>query len=159
MILVWTHVGGNGQGFDREVVDGPFTYSNFPINVEQGPSGDLRATNRGLLRNFGARVGSLPTLAQTTAALAPDFYDGANFDITSDGFRNRVEGWHSSVNPPGNHNQVHVWIGGDMLPGTSPNDPLFFLNHCNHHKTTLYSDNVQVIRCILFLQVNHRYQR
>ena len=26
---------------------------------------------------------------------------------------------------------VHVWIGGDMGPGTSPNDPAFFLNHCN----------------------------
>ena len=29
------------------------------------------------------------------------------------------------------HNRVHVWVGGDMLPGTSPNDPVFFLNHCN----------------------------
>jgi tyrosinase len=26
---------------------------------------------------------------------------------------------------------VHVWIGGDMGPGTSPNDPAFYLNHCN----------------------------
>jgi tyrosinase len=26
---------------------------------------------------------------------------------------------------------VHVWVGGDMGPGTSPNDPVFYLNHCN----------------------------
>src|SRR5215218_3499411 len=42
--------------------------------------------------------------------------------------RNLAEGWH---NGPQLHNRVHVWVGGDMLPGTSPNDPVFFLNHCN----------------------------
>jgi len=26
---------------------------------------------------------------------------------------------------------VHVWVGGDMSPASSPNDPVFFLNHCN----------------------------
>jgi len=29
------------------------------------------------------------------------------------------------------HNRVHTWIGGDMLRSTSPNDPVFYLNHCN----------------------------
>ena len=29
------------------------------------------------------------------------------------------------------HNRVHIWVGGDMGPGTSPNDPVFFLHHCN----------------------------
>jgi tyrosinase len=29
------------------------------------------------------------------------------------------------------HNLVHVWVGGDMGPASSPNDPVFFLNHCN----------------------------
>ena len=28
-------------------------------------------------------------------------------------------------------NLVHVWVGRDMSPGSSPNDPVFFLNHCN----------------------------
>jgi tyrosinase len=29
------------------------------------------------------------------------------------------------------HNKVHVWVGGDMGPASSPNDPVFYLNHCN----------------------------
>ena len=29
------------------------------------------------------------------------------------------------------HNRIHVWVGGDMAPATSPNDPVFYLNHCN----------------------------
>jgi hypothetical protein len=28
------------------------------------------------------------------------------------------------------HNRVHAWVGGSMLPHTSPNDPVFFLHHC-----------------------------
>ena len=29
------------------------------------------------------------------------------------------------------HNLVHRWVGGDMLSGTSPNVPAFWLNHAN----------------------------
>ena len=29
------------------------------------------------------------------------------------------------------HNRVHVWVGGSMSPGTSPDDPVFFMHHCN----------------------------
>lgn len=29
------------------------------------------------------------------------------------------------------HNQVHAMIGGQMTTGSSPNDPVFFLHHCN----------------------------
>jgi tyrosinase len=53
---------------------------------------------------------------------------------TSASFRNRLEGWLTRQGDPpgpGLHNRVHTWIGGDMLFGTSPNDPVFFLNHCN----------------------------
>ena len=28
------------------------------------------------------------------------------------------------------HNRVHLWVGGNMAPMTSPNDPVFFLHHC-----------------------------
>ena len=29
------------------------------------------------------------------------------------------------------HNKVHVRVGGDMGPASSPNDPVLYLNHCN----------------------------
>jgi tyrosinase len=45
-----------------------------------------------------------------------------------------VEGWSGPGGEPWLHNRVHVWVGGDMLPGTSPNDPVFFLNHCNEDR-------------------------
>jgi tyrosinase len=55
------------------------------------------------------------------------FYDAFPWDPNSEGFRNEFEGW---FNGPGMHNRVHVWIGGDMGPASSPNDPVFYLNHC-----------------------------
>lgn len=71
----------------------------------------------------------LPTKADVAACLQEPQYDQAPWDVNAGGFRNRVEGW--TPNAPGMHNLVHVWIGGDMAPATSPNDPLFYLNHCN----------------------------
>ena len=29
------------------------------------------------------------------------------------------------------HNTVHRWVGGNMLDMSSPNDPIFWLHHCN----------------------------
>jgi tyrosinase len=56
-------------------------------------------------------------------------YDRPNWDENSAllSFRNLLEGWAGT----GLHNRVHVWVGGSMGPGTSPNDPVFFLHHCN----------------------------
>jgi tyrosinase len=60
-------------------------------------------------------------------------YDEPPWDVTSVGFRNRLEGWSSEGTPPAPwlHNRVHVWVGGDMISSTSPNDPVFYLHHCN----------------------------
>src|SRR5262249_38403088 len=49
-------------------------------------------------------------------------------------FRNVFEGWvpwDPANFGPELHNKVHVWVGGSMGPMSSPNDPIFFLHHCN----------------------------
>jgi len=43
-------------------------------------------------------------------------------------FRPYLEGFTS---PSGTHNFIHPWVGGHMSNSTSPNDPVFFLHHCN----------------------------
>jgi hypothetical protein len=50
---------------------------------------------------------------------------------TTSSFRNILEGWVSAGGDVDLHNRVHVWVGGSMLPGTSPDDPVFFMHHCN----------------------------
>jgi Common central domain of tyrosinase len=54
---------------------------------------------------------------------------------TTSSFRNILEGWLSARTPPDlpieTHNRVHVWVAGSMEFASSPNDPVFFLHHCN----------------------------
>jgi tyrosinase len=122
---LWSADGIGGTGFP--VVDGPFTEADFPVLIESDRFGGLRQTRRGLVRDLGADVPTLPTSLEMAAALDETDYDADPWDRSSDGFRNRLEGWL----PFGMHNRVHVWVGGDMAPATSPNDPVFYLNHCN----------------------------
>lgn len=119
-------MGGNGRPSDGRVTTGPFAYDNgnWTLTVD-GP--DLK-------RRFGqsSSATTLPTTTQVDQCLAVNQYDSSPWNITSNlntSFRNRLEGWGSSE--PQLHNRVHVWVGGSMLPMSSPNDPVFFLHHCN----------------------------
>ncbi|MGH2732017.1 MAG: tyrosinase family protein, partial [Actinomycetota bacterium] len=68
---------------------------------------------------------------QVGQALLISTYDSSPWNTSTADFRNRLEGWQPLANAPGLHNRVHVWVGGDMSPSSSPNDPVFYLNHCN----------------------------
>ena len=124
-------MGGSGN----PVTTGPFAFNandpaTFRVRIEANVNGQLVQTNHGLRRALGMQAPRLPNKADTAGAVALTPYDAPPWDTSSAGFRNRLEGWAPPA-PPALHNRVHVWVGGDMLPSTSPNDPVFFMNHCN----------------------------
>jgi tyrosinase len=126
---VWA---SNCMGGDS-ATKGPFRKAVFPVKLAANNSGTLIQVNRALRRRRGVGVQGipnppLPTRSMTAAAIATLPPDTAPWNENSSGFRNRVEGWNPAN---GNHNLVHIWVGGDMLPSSSPNDPVFYLNHCN----------------------------
>ncbi|MEV6381990.1 tyrosinase family protein [Streptomyces sp. NPDC051773] len=134
-------MGGSGTLFAPEVTDGPFAFkpadpNTFRVRIAIEQNLGVIQSDRGLRRVLGADADSLPTRGHVAAALdagAPGAdpslatYDFSPWNVTSKGFRNRLEGW----NPYGLHNQVHAWIGRDMGLASSPNDPVFYLHHCN----------------------------
>lgn len=128
-------MGGDGN----PVQTGPFSYrpadpNSWRVRIEGNSSAELVSVDRGLWRVFAdseSGIPDLPTSAQVSTCLQLTPYDTAQWDVGSQRFRNTLEGWRSNRQEPEHHNRVHVWVGGDMWPSTSPNDPVFYLNHCN----------------------------
>lgn len=117
---------GAGPGADDEVTVGDFTLADgWILNCDEEGFGFLR-------REFGEDGPGLPTAQQVKNCINnATLYDSAPWGVNSaaaTSLRNYLEGW---VGAGDLHNAVHRWVGGSMHPGTSPNDPIFFLHHCN----------------------------
>ncbi len=106
---------------------GQFEGSSWQVRLEpldpQSRNATPRLTNRRLVRELGSG-GALPSRDELRALLQnEDTYDVDPYNTRSRrGFRNAAELIH---------NAVHTWVMGDMVLATSPNDPVFFLHHCN----------------------------
>jgi hypothetical protein len=78
----------------------------------------------------GTRFGGVTAIG-TAVTIGTVAAGAARPSVNSTGsFRNELEGWTDPTGPK-LHNRVHTWVGGSMFVGTSPNDPVFFLHHCN----------------------------
>lgn len=119
---VWSDdfMGGNGDPNDSgNVASGPFMKGQWEtIEMPNWEKGSLK-------RAFGADqvAKTLPTEDDVAKVMTITPYDMAPWDSTTSGFRNYLE--------MDLHNIVHRWTGGSMGPPSSPNDPVFFLHHCN----------------------------
>lgn len=137
---VWAvdFMGGDGLETDEwRVQDGPFAHKNGRWPVPSYP--EYQLPGPGLKRQFARMLPTLPVEEDVVLALSEIYYDTPNYTQTpfTIGFRNRLEGWvtqrgDARVKTPGSqlHNRVHLWVGGNMAPITSPDDPIFFLHHC-----------------------------
>jgi tyrosinase len=130
---IWDRV-GPPQG---DITTGPF--GQLTVRLVTNPLDEriYVVPERPIRRRAGlqALAPTLPTRTDETLTLSDDTYDEPDWDFRADSFRNKLEGWRDSRIPPRPgprmHNRVHVFIGGSMGPASSPNDPIFFLNHCN----------------------------
>jgi tyrosinase len=121
---IWdpTFLGGDGRLADDEVTTGPFAGAagNWPIVVSADDGKTLR-------RSFGRFADAvLPTRADVATAMAKMVYDVAPWANDPASFRYTVEDLL--------HSPVHVWVGGQMIGGASPNDPVFWLHHSHIDK-------------------------
>lgn len=116
-------LGGDGDPVSGIVNTGPFRAGEWEIVNSSGSSAGP------LTRAFGQQswARTLPMQQEVDQVLSTTPYDRTPWNESSNpSFRNELEGFRG----PNLHNRGHGWVGGSMLPMTSPNDPVFFMNHC-----------------------------
>lgn len=137
-------MGGDGaRGSNYEVLGGAFgkranqfhvTYQSAFDNPEGG--------SLYLQRHFGSTpfAKSLPNASDVAQALAIPAYDVYPWNAETNPQKSFRQFWEGFRPIPGvspttvgarTHGQVHIYVGGHLLSDSSPNDPLFFLHHCN----------------------------
>jgi hypothetical protein len=115
-------MGGNGGGDDQRVSTGPFAFSTgrWTINVR-----DPGVTANFLQRALGRR-GSLPSQQAIQKIKDVTPYDSEPWNLTA----SRTRSFRQALEE-GPHHSAHQWVGGSMMAMSSPNDPVFWLHHCN----------------------------
>ncbi|CCH31783.1 tyrosinase family protein [Actinosynnema sp. NPDC047251] len=117
-------LGPNGTSATNWRVNaGPFAQSTgqWTLTVRSDSANYLR-------RNFGSGGLQLPSASDVNSVLGLTTYDTSPWNSTSiNSFRNYLEGFRG----PNLHNRVHNWVNGTMAGFGSPNDPVFWLHHCN----------------------------
>lgn len=118
----WTDdfMGGDGDGPGGEVTTGPFAHSTgkWELRVPEGIDPALRRT---LGKDHMVHLPSKQEVDNLIAMNLP--YDSAPWTFGANGFRDSLE---ARI-----HNNAHMWVGGSMTAASSPNDPVFWLHHCN----------------------------
>jgi Common central domain of tyrosinase len=114
--LPWTtdFLGGDGDASGR-VTTGPFAHWTLTVR----DPGDNRTY---LTRTLGHH-GSLPSASTVSTVQRVTPYDAPPWSRSTSGYRSRLE--HDV------HDGAHMWVGGSMMAMSSPNDPAFWLHHCN----------------------------
>jgi hypothetical protein len=119
-VLLWRDdlMGGDGVPTPDEVVrTGPFRFGEWRIWLPPGSS-DPPVLKRAL----GSKGGNLPGSSLEGVLRITPYDKSPWYDYTTGSFRADLE----TV-----HNRAHDWVGGTMVENCSPNDPVFWLHHCN----------------------------
>ena len=108
-----------------KVTTGDFALAaGWTLNCDEEGCGYLR-------RHFGGDGPGLPTAGSVRDGLSVTPYDSVRWNINSPVRHQLPQCARGLGRNAGIHNAVHRWVDGSMQPGTSPNDPVFFLHHCN----------------------------
>ncbi|SPO31676.1 related to monophenol monooxygenase [Ustilago trichophora] len=105
-------IGRPSTGDSQNVVAGPF--ANFTLNLIQGDNGTPIYSPHKIRRSLENNPSLIHNFNSTAVAKASTF---SKFND----YRYYVEGTP--------HGAVHMFVGGDMAPASSPQEPLFFLHH------------------------------
>lgn len=127
-------MGEMGTGTDNRVLTGAFAQSaGWVLNVITGqPTGVRRDNTPYLRRRTGQNPTQLPETPDMDMALTRTAYDAPQFaERGNRPSSSHIAASHRKILEYVVHNGPHEWIGGNMMPHTAPNDPVFFLHHSN----------------------------
>jgi tyrosinase len=130
---IWSpdFLGGDGRATDGKVMDGSFASDGgqWPLRVLDR-SGDPQYLTRRIGQANDAL--DLPTAGMVEQAITTVPYDTQPWEDTLRD-RNDPAQWRGFriALEIRLHNLVHRWMGGTMTAMASPNDPVFWLHHCN----------------------------